>query len=653
MVEVFVEQRPEGVLEPTEEAAFADLFNRTYNPLVAYCRRYCPPGYDPEDIAQEALSRAWSSWDRYSPSRPFWPWVATIARRLCVDYWRRDERAIARTGGVAALEPIVQPRPDELSEAADECRMAVNAFRRLRPDHQRIVGLRDIEGWSYEDIARFEGVTVESVRGSLRRARVSLRKSYESLAKGAVPAVAPVLPLVRRFQAARARLALRMARWQAAFHDTGVASTRLGEVLVSLMAISVAAVGFGTPGVGGAGGGEAAGLRPAASSLTPSAAAQSAPVAGAVGRAASAGHGGASQSAAAWTPTVNWKPTNLLAANGATPQNSTIEHFTLSPNYAVDRTIFAAGVAADGCPAICGRVFMSTNGGADWHPLGALGFESDRVLLPPTFGQPGGDNRMFGTGNDVLQVAYPGTDGSIGSQFVPLTPSLGPAVMSPGFSSGDPRILLTDAPGRQYDDRLRATTPLDLTPQLSTVSQRFSFAFPSTFDPLSPVMYVASTDSVSSSLVGTVSRCVGRTCASTVQLSGVRATPSLLTAQYGGHDVLYAWGGNAMYRSLNGGTAFERVSLPKAVGGVGELTTDGAGTVYMFAADMTTSGFPGIWRSTDAGASWARVPTSGIPAGALFTIAAVPDGTLLVGMSSEYGGLACTHDGGKTWAPHC
>ena len=64
MVEIFVERRPEGVGEPTEEAAFAELYNRTYNPLVAYCRRYCPPGYDAEDIAQEALSRAWSSWDR-------------------------------------------------------------------------------------------------------------------------------------------------------------------------------------------------------------------------------------------------------------------------------------------------------------------------------------------------------------------------------------------------------------------------------------------------------------------------------------------------------------------------------------------------------------------------------------------------------------
>src|SRR5205823_4860486 len=184
---------------------------------------------DAEEAAQEAFVRAWRSWDSYSSDRPFWPWLVTIARRICIDQRRHSatvtttlrRRATELSGRVGAL-------PEDALQAKEEQRLALSALGTLKPDQQRVIGLRDLDGWSYEDIAKFEGVTVEAVRGSLRRARVSLRKSYESLAKGGVPAFVPLplVPLVRRFQVARNRMALRMARWQAAFHDTGVASTR-------------------------------------------------------------------------------------------------------------------------------------------------------------------------------------------------------------------------------------------------------------------------------------------------------------------------------------------------------------------------------------------------------------------------------------------
>ena len=34
------------------------------------------------------LMRAWRSWDGYSVDRPFWPWLTTIARRICIDRQR-------------------------------------------------------------------------------------------------------------------------------------------------------------------------------------------------------------------------------------------------------------------------------------------------------------------------------------------------------------------------------------------------------------------------------------------------------------------------------------------------------------------------------------------------------------------------------------
>lgn len=53
---------------------------------AAYCRAF--HGLSPEegeDIAGEAVSRAWAARDRFDSARPFAPWFFTIVRRLALD----------------------------------------------------------------------------------------------------------------------------------------------------------------------------------------------------------------------------------------------------------------------------------------------------------------------------------------------------------------------------------------------------------------------------------------------------------------------------------------------------------------------------------------------------------------------------------------
>ncbi|MBV9410933.1 MAG: RNA polymerase sigma factor, partial [Acidimicrobiia bacterium] len=107
-------KNPEEPLRPgldAREEQFAALYGAHFRPLVAFCRRQLGPSADPEEVAQEAFLRAWASWDRYAPTRPFWPWVSTIARRLCIDHGRKQRRAAAR--GVRSAEDVPPPEPDE------------------------------------------------------------------------------------------------------------------------------------------------------------------------------------------------------------------------------------------------------------------------------------------------------------------------------------------------------------------------------------------------------------------------------------------------------------------------------------------------------------------------------------------------------------
>src|SRR5439155_16418867 len=123
---------------------FAELYAAYYRPLVASCRRLVLRDSDAEELAQEAFLRAWASWDRYAPSRPFWPWVSTIARRLCIDHGRRARTAL-RNAPAGQLAGQTEPSPEELVETDEEYRWARAALAELRPDHRRVLSLREGE----------------------------------------------------------------------------------------------------------------------------------------------------------------------------------------------------------------------------------------------------------------------------------------------------------------------------------------------------------------------------------------------------------------------------------------------------------------------------------------------------------------------------
>ena len=169
-------------VQPTllSDADYAELCARAYPALRRYCRRLLAAIEDADDVAQEAIVRAWEARSRYSPTRPFWPWVRVIAQRVSIDHHRRA------TAGVVALRKCalksVQPDthlPDQCAEKREEQRLALAAFRALGSREQRLIYLRDVAGWSYGQIAESEHLTLDAVRASLHRTHKRLRREYE------------------------------------------------------------------------------------------------------------------------------------------------------------------------------------------------------------------------------------------------------------------------------------------------------------------------------------------------------------------------------------------------------------------------------------------------------------------------------------------
>jgi RNA polymerase sigma-70 factor (ECF subfamily) len=158
---------------PTDD--FDELYQQWWGDVVALCRRLLGRVSDAEDAAQEAFLRAWLARDQYSSAQPYWPWLATIARRLCIDWQRR----LAREPSSPDIgEPdVVLITPERAVLAGEELETAFEVMDALCGRDRRALVLRELGGWSYRRIAEVEGMSVEAVRGALKRARATLRRS--------------------------------------------------------------------------------------------------------------------------------------------------------------------------------------------------------------------------------------------------------------------------------------------------------------------------------------------------------------------------------------------------------------------------------------------------------------------------------------------
>ncbi len=137
-----------------------------------------------EEVAQDAFVRAFSHLDAYDPSRPFYPWLATIAVRLAQNWLVKRARA-GTTHGLASSDvgSIATPLPDPLTELiSNEGDRALWRLVSALPRGERTaIILHYRHGLSVAEIASALGVTAGTVKTQLFRARKTLRVSLDGI----------------------------------------------------------------------------------------------------------------------------------------------------------------------------------------------------------------------------------------------------------------------------------------------------------------------------------------------------------------------------------------------------------------------------------------------------------------------------------------
>jgi len=132
---------------------------------------------DADDIAQEALIKAFRAFPNFDGRASLSTWLYTVARSASIDWYRsRLGQASQRENPLPSVHPAPQPGQDEACSQQQDRQRLWQAIQRL-DERQRIpLVLFEVEGLSYDEIAAIEGVPIGTIRSRLSRARQELRE---------------------------------------------------------------------------------------------------------------------------------------------------------------------------------------------------------------------------------------------------------------------------------------------------------------------------------------------------------------------------------------------------------------------------------------------------------------------------------------------
>ena len=179
-----------ALLEATrtgDQDAFAELVSRYRNQIMSYIYRMTNDYDGAVDLAQETFVRVYRAADRYQRSYAFSTYIYRIATNLAISELRKRKRRklVSLTGFFQSTDGAESrefnppdERPLQDSELVDtERRNAVQRAIGTLPEKYRApLILRDVDGRSYDEIAKILETSEGTVKSRISRARGFLRE---------------------------------------------------------------------------------------------------------------------------------------------------------------------------------------------------------------------------------------------------------------------------------------------------------------------------------------------------------------------------------------------------------------------------------------------------------------------------------------------
>lgn len=195
------ENTPEGVLvrraQSGDEAAFRDIVEKYQSKVFSIIHGIVRHRNDVEDIAQQVFAKVYFSLRNFDFRSSLITWIYKITVNECFDYLRKkkvrklvydSDMSEDESRRVENSEPALDraPRTDAVLASRD---YVVKLLDRVSDEEKQLLMLKEVEGYSVEELSGMLNMNENTIKVKLFRARQKLVKAAGRLDRLPVPAI--------------------------------------------------------------------------------------------------------------------------------------------------------------------------------------------------------------------------------------------------------------------------------------------------------------------------------------------------------------------------------------------------------------------------------------------------------------------------------
>lgn len=173
--ERMVDQALEG-----DARAFETLMEKYEKKMYAVALRMCANREDAQDCLQDAMLRIYKALPSFKGQSSFFTWVYRITMNTCLDDLRRKK--VRQAASVDQLIELgwspadAEDTPEKHHDRSELRRNLSRAIQQLPEEMRAAIILRDVQGFSYDEIAEALSTNVGTVKSRISRGREKLRE---------------------------------------------------------------------------------------------------------------------------------------------------------------------------------------------------------------------------------------------------------------------------------------------------------------------------------------------------------------------------------------------------------------------------------------------------------------------------------------------
>lgn len=139
------------------------------------------------DIVQDTMIKFYVNRHSYKEFAKFSTWIYTIAGNLAKNELKRRKRRKIYSlhnddeDRHFQIEDKAYHSPERLADSGIKNEMIQQAILKVKPVYREVVILRDIDGFSYEEISEITGLSIGTVKSRINRGRATLQKLLKNI----------------------------------------------------------------------------------------------------------------------------------------------------------------------------------------------------------------------------------------------------------------------------------------------------------------------------------------------------------------------------------------------------------------------------------------------------------------------------------------